>query len=255
MPGHKLPVGSDFVSTLLDEIDDSAVVVGLITKNALVSSWVLFELGATWGSKKNMKPLVSGEVNLKALPGPVSEKHVAQLSNRADVAQFVSELTTLVGVKARTAAKIDKAIETFLAVHSQHVTIHAAAPSGKKVETKVTEPSFAGVPFSELVTILGNEKLKIPAKIAGQKKDAEQSLFDIFVSNANMMADGLQSDWEKDSAGGFMYQQVGLRLLQYGLTQFEKLPASQAKWFKRIGISSEGHKFLLQCKRATYTAD
>jgi TIR domain len=53
VPGHKLPVGSDFAATLLEDIGDSSVVIGLITKSALSSSWVLFELGATWGSKKN----------------------------------------------------------------------------------------------------------------------------------------------------------------------------------------------------------
>src|SRR5947209_5685917 len=48
VPGHKLPVGSDFASTLRDDIGESSVVIGLITPHALTSSWVLFELGATW---------------------------------------------------------------------------------------------------------------------------------------------------------------------------------------------------------------
>ena len=251
VPGHKLPVNSDFASTLLDDISDSSVVVGLITKNAMASSWVLFELGATWGSKKNLKPLVSGEVDLKALPGPISGKHVAKLSNRADVAQFLSEVAALIGATPRTAAKIDKAIEDLLVVHKQHVAAHTAVPPKSKVETKVKEPTFAGVPFSELVTILGSEKVKIPAKHAGGKEDVELSLFDFFVGNAKTLADGLQSNWDKDTAGGFMYQELGLRLLPYGLAHFEKLTAAQAKWFKRIGISPEGHKFLLQYKRAT----
>ena len=42
--GHKLPLGSDFSNTLLDDIGDSSVVIGLVTRNALSSSWVLFEL-------------------------------------------------------------------------------------------------------------------------------------------------------------------------------------------------------------------
>lgn len=252
VPGHKLPIGSDFASTLLDDIGDSSVVVGLITKNALASSWVLFELGATWGSKKNLKPLISGEVDLDALPGPISGKHVAKLTNRADVAQFLSEVTTLIGANPRTPAKIDKAIADFLVVHKQHVAVHTASPPKTKVETKVKEPTFAGVPFSELVAILKNEKVKIPAKYWGGKQVTETSLFDLFIANASTLANGLQSNLERDTTGGFMYEELGLRLLPFGLAHFEKLPAAQTKWFKRIGISPEGHKFLLQIKRVLH---
>ena len=119
---------------------------------------------------------------------------------------------------------------------------------------KPKEPTFAGVPFSELVTILSKEKVRVPAKHTRGKDDVEQSLFELFVNNANALSDGLQSNWDRDSVGGFLYQELGLRLLPYGLVQFEKLPAAQAKWFKRIEISPEGHKFLFQCKRVNSSA-
>jgi hypothetical protein len=250
VPGHKLPVGSDFASTLLDDIGDSSAVIGLITNHALNSSWVLFELGATWGSKKNLKPVVSAEVDLASLPGPISGKHVAKLSSRSDVAQFLNELTTLVGAAPRTAAKIDKGIDDFIAAHKQHVEASTAPPPKSKIKTNVKETTFAGVPFSELVSILTKEKVKIPPQYRNGKGDTEVTLLDMFIGNAETLSDGLQSNWEKETVGGFMYRELGLRLLTYGLTQFEKLPAAQAKWFKRVGISPEGQKFLLQIKRA-----
>lgn len=254
VPGHKLPVGSDFAAMLLDDIGESSVVIELITKNALSSSWVLFELGATWGSKKHMKPLVTDEVDLKSLPGPLSARHVARLSNRGDVAQFLDEVTKVIDAKPRSAAKIAKAIESLLTAHKQHVAAQAT-PSGKtRIETKPKEPAFAGVPFSELVKILGNETVTVPAKHAGGKADTKISLFDLFIGNAQSLSDGLQSNWDRDASAGYLYQELGLRLLPYGLVQFEKLPAAQAKWYKRLGISPEGHKFLLHCKRLTSTS-
>lgn len=249
--GHKLPVGSDFAATLLDDIGDSSVVIGLVTRSALSSSWVLFELGATWGAKKNMKPLVTDEVDLKSLPGPVSGRHVARMSNRGDIAQFLEEVNHLVGATPRSAAKINKAIELLLAAHAQHIAAQSAPPSKGIVETKSKEPTFAGVPFSELVTILNNETVTIPSKHSHGKGDTDITLFNLFVGNAQTLSDGLQSNWERDTAGGYLYKELGLRLLPYNLVQFEKLPASQAKWFKRIVISPEGHKFLLQYKRIT----
>nr|VFJ88408.1 MAG: TIR domain-containing protein [Candidatus Kentron sp. H]VFJ93509.1 MAG: TIR domain-containing protein [Candidatus Kentron sp. H]VFJ94829.1 MAG: TIR domain-containing protein [Candidatus Kentron sp. H] len=53
VPGHKLPVGSESATIIREELGESAVVIGLITKNAISSGWVLFELGATWGAKKS----------------------------------------------------------------------------------------------------------------------------------------------------------------------------------------------------------
>jgi hypothetical protein len=250
VPGHKLPVGSDFAATLLEDIGDSSVVIGLITKNALSSSWVLFELGATWGAKKNLKPLVTDEVDLKALPGAVSGRHVARLSNKGDLNQFLEEVAETVGAKRRSAAKGLKPMEQLISVHEDHVKAATAAPGKGRIETKSKEPTFAGVPFSELMTILGNEKITVPAKLAGAKEDHEMTAFEIFVANASVLSDGVQSNWDRDTAAGFMYGEVALRLLPYGLVQFDKLPAAQAKHFKRLIISPEGHKFLLQFKRA-----
>jgi hypothetical protein len=103
--------------------------------------------------------------------------------------------------------------------------------------------------FSELVQGLRKEQVKIPADIARHKTDVDNSLFEIFVSNDRTFADGVQSNWERHTGGGFLSHEVGLRLLPYGLVKFDKLPAAQAKWFKPLVVSSEGHKFLLQVKR------
>lgn len=250
VPGHKLPVGSDFAATLLEDIGDSSVVIGLITKNALSSSWVLFELGATWGAKKNLKPLVTDEVDLKALPGAVSGRHVARISSKGDLNQFLEEVAETVGAKRRAAAKSLKPMEQLISVHAEHVKAATAPPGKGRIETKSKEPTFAGVPFSELMTILGNEKITIPAKLAETKDDHEMTAFEVFAANATALSNGVQSNWDKDTAAGFLYREVALRLLPYGLVQFDKLPAAQAKYFKRLIISPEGHKFLLQYKRA-----
>jgi hypothetical protein len=49
--GHKLEVGSDFTNAIREDLDESSVVVGVITQNAIRSGWVLFELGAAWGAE------------------------------------------------------------------------------------------------------------------------------------------------------------------------------------------------------------
>lgn len=251
VPGHRLPVGSESATTIREELGGSAVVVGLITKNAISSSWVLFELGATWGARKNLKPLVSDEVGFNELPGPLSGHHAGRLSNKSDLSQFVDEVAATVVAKARSRAKIDAAIDKLMTVHGEHAKIAAQKTKPSTIVTKAKEPAIAGIPYSEIVSILHNEKLMVPAKLVGKPEDVQLSLFETFVMNYQTLADGVQSNWESNTAGGFLYREVALRLMPYNLMKFEKLPAAQAKWFKRLVVSDEGHRFVAHYKRLT----
>jgi hypothetical protein len=89
----------------------------------------------------------------------------------------------------------------------------------------------------------------VPAKLASETLDQEISVLSIFLENSKIFSNGVQSNWARDTVGSFLYHEVGLRLMPYGLVQFEKLPAAQAKWFKRLVVNAEGNKFILQCKR------
>lgn len=253
VPGHKLPVGAESATTLRDELGDSATVIGLLTRNSISSRWVLFELGATWGAKKNLKPLVSDDIDFKELPGPLSGHHAARLSSKSDLSQLIDEVALITGAQKRSGPKVDSAIDKLMAAHTEYVKSGSAKGKPKTIVTSTKELTISGIPFSELVTILRNEPITIPANIAGTPKDIKMSLFEVFVGNYQSLADGVQSNWEHNTAGGFLYVEVALRLLPYNLVKFEKLPATQAKWFRRLAVSDDGHKFMAQYKRATTT--
>ncbi len=249
VPGHKLPVGAETATVIRDELDESAVVIGLITRNAVSSSWVLFELGATWGANKNLLPLVADEVAFSELPGPLTGHHAAKLSDKSDVTQFVEEITKLVGAQSRTQSKIAIAVEKLVAEHAR-VGINVLQPENpKNVLETIKEPTIAGMPHSELAGILQREKVIVPAVVLRSNKDSERSVFDLFVSTYESFGQGLQSNWERDTGGGFLYHSVAMKLLPYGLVKFEKLPAAQAKWFKRVILSPDGQKFITHVKR------
>ncbi|MBB4767743.1 toll/interleukin-1 receptor domain-containing protein [Xanthomonas sp. LMG 8993] len=249
VPGHKLPVGSDSAATLRDDLGETSVVIGLVTKNALASGWVLFELGASWGAKKHLKPLLADDVDFKDLPGPLSGQHAAKLASKGDLSQLIEELVSVLGAKRRAAAKSAAAIDGVMAAHAAHMKFATSDAPKSRVETKSKEPQFAGMPFSELMTILNNETIEVPPEISSEKTLSTTSVFSMFVANSRIFIDGVQSNWDRNTGGGFLYHEVGLRLVPYGLIQFEKLPVAQAKWFKRLTISPEGNKFILQCNR------
>jgi hypothetical protein len=136
-----------------------------------------------------------------------------------------------------------------MAAHGEYMKGVEGSTSKARVATKPKEPQFSGMPFTELMTILNNEKVDVPKGLASDGSSGESSVFTLFFANARTFANGVQSNSERDTAAGFLYQEVGLRLLPYGLVQFEKLPAAQAKWFKRLIVSPEGNKFILHCNR------
>ncbi|MDP1929272.1 MAG: toll/interleukin-1 receptor domain-containing protein [Thiobacillus sp.] len=142
VPGHKLEIGSEFVHAIRTELDESAVVVGVITENAIRSGWVLFELGAAWGAEKKLKPLVSDEVKVAALPGPLSGRHAARLSDESDVLQFLDELATFIAARPRASSKRSKAIDALLAAHTEHLkTCVGKTGAGKSTEHQGRPPS------------------------------------------------------------------------------------------------------------------
>jgi len=94
--------------------------------------------------------------------------------------------------------------------------------------------------------MLSTEKVMVPARLVGGFVDKELTVLEIFLANFNIFVDGVQSNCTRDTAGGFMYHEVGLRLVPYGLVSFAKLPAAQARFFKRLTVTAEGDKFVLQ---------
>jgi len=248
--GHKLPIGSDVAATLRDELGESSVVIGLITSGSLCSSWVLFELGAAWGSRKNIKPLVSDEVRFSDLPGPLSGHHAVRLSDANGLTQLMEEVCQIVGARARSAAKIHAGVEKLTEVQAsvKEAAERTAAP--KSLKTRSKEPTISGMPFSELMGILMSEKVTVPAHLAGAETDETRSLLSLFVSNADKLAGGVHSTWDRDKVVGFLYYSVALKLLPFQLTEYEKLPAS--RYYQRIVLSANGQKFITHFGRLAW---
>lgn len=251
VPGHKLPIGGDSSTILRDELSETGVVVGLLTQNSIVSSWVLFELGATWGARKNLQPLLADDVDYSDIPGPLAGCHAGKLAEKNDLTQFFEELRKVIGAKARSSAKIDSAINQLVKANSEYskISLTPKPPTKVKAKSDLPDPTISGMKFSELKKILEKEKVIIPPPHSGTEEDLESDLLNLFLANYTALCDGLQSNWDSESAGGLLYREVGLKLIPYELVKFDKLPAAQAKHFKRLIISPNGQKFVAHFKR------
>lgn len=250
VPGHKLPIGGDPATIIQSELASTGVVVGLITRNSLNSSWVLFELGAAWGAKKSIQPLLSNEIEYRDLPGPLSGNNVARMSERNDLTQFMSELGSAIAAKNRTAAKVEAAIGKLLIENEKYskIVVKDAKATTVVSKEKIPEPTISGMKYSELAKILKNEVVIVPPELNNGQK-AETTVHMLFVNNPAPFGQGLQSNYNEGTQANFIYTEVALRLVAFDLVKFEKLPAAQAKYMKRLILTPAGQKFLTHYKR------
>ena len=248
--GHKLPIGGDAATILRDELGKTSVVVGLLTRNAIVSSWVLFELGSTWGAQKKIQPLLADDIDYKDLPGPLSGSHAAKLADENDLTQFLGELSSTINAKPRSPAKIEAAISKLIKENTAYSKISLSSKAPEKIisKLKIPDPTISGMKYSELKQILSNHKVTVPTTISGGD-EVEQNVLNLFLMNHTTFSNGLQNNFDSKSAGAFLYDQIGLKLMPYGLVKFDKLPAAQARYFKRLILSTNGHKFVAHYNR------
>ena len=93
--GCKLPAGAAIDEQLRREVNSCKVLVGLISPHGISSAYVLFELGARWGSGKRLIPILAGG-DADLLRGPLRGLHALRCDNEADLHGLISELAEAV---------------------------------------------------------------------------------------------------------------------------------------------------------------
>ena len=114
VPGHKLPSGAHTSTQLRREIGQADVVVGLVSAASLDSLYVVFELGARWGSKKPLLPLFAPSFDFDKLKGPLAEYSGLRCDDDADLHQFVDDLATELKVAVGRPTSYQRALQAVL---------------------------------------------------------------------------------------------------------------------------------------------
>jgi hypothetical protein len=93
VPGYKLEGGAHTGPQLREELLQASVFIGLLTRDSLASSYVLFELGARWGANTRLKPLRAAGLELSELRAPLTERHVQSCDDESDLHQMLEEIS------------------------------------------------------------------------------------------------------------------------------------------------------------------
>jgi hypothetical protein len=133
--GYRLPVGADTDEQLRREVFEARAFIGLITPASVRSSYVLFELGARWGAKKHLAPVLARGIDAPSLGGPLAGLNALRLDQRNHVVQLVEDIAEYLTAGLEPAASFQGAID--------YVVTEASRMDGINTDTSPAAPRTA----------------------------------------------------------------------------------------------------------------
>ena len=127
--GFRLEAGVLITDQLQREVFESRVVVALLTPASLKSAYVLFELGARWGAKKKLIPVLAAGASSSDLEGPLKGINALQW-DRAGLMQMLTEVGNFLGRPWGNPAASDGKIENMIRIAAAELS--AAPHSSRK---------------------------------------------------------------------------------------------------------------------------
>lgn len=133
--GYKLPAGASTDDQLRAEIFDSKVFIGVISPNSINSVYVAFELGARWGNKLPLFPLITNKMGAQLLKGPLKSINALNSCIRADLFQLINDLGKVLGKTPEFPSVYEGKLEELLTQ-----SLKETLPSGESKKARPTLP-------------------------------------------------------------------------------------------------------------------
>ena len=162
--GYRLPLGADTDETLRREVFEAELLVGLLTPVSLASTYVLFELGARWGMKRSIAPLLARGATPGLLPGPLARANALDISTAGQIQQFVHDAARILEVSLEPAASYQKDVDNVRLLASKGV-LPPKASSRKPARRWAFLSGFG----------LGNPIAIAPFEIRGEAGEADDN--------------------------------------------------------------------------------
>lgn len=126
---YRLKAGDRTTDRLRAELQRAEAVLGIISPDVKASSYVLFELGASWGRAGLTLPLLIRGATTADVPAPIGDLHTLSLADEAECHQLVDDLANVVSLSKQT--KYNSALAQRV-VELTQVARHSP-PAGMKV--------------------------------------------------------------------------------------------------------------------------
>lgn len=103
LPGRTIPGGFNFVTKIKESLENSKVVVLLITENYIASQFCLAEIGAAWISKETVIPIVVPPYSRSKLEATLSITQAWRIDDDDDLNSFADDLAKALEIKVNNA--------------------------------------------------------------------------------------------------------------------------------------------------------
>lgn len=151
--GYRLPVGADSDEQLREEVLGARAFVGILSSMSLASAYVLFELGARWGVKKHLAPLLAHGLTANTLRGPIAGLNALSCEFAGQLHQLVQDLGAVLEIRPEGPqvyqAKIDAVVYSGAAVPAQPPVQQPTSGSSKSPEPGASNAARAVQPLTE----------------------------------------------------------------------------------------------------------
>lgn len=111
--GYKLSAGVDSNEQLRQEVFECDSFIALLSPASIQSIYVMFELGARWGTKKSLKPIMISGFSSTSLKAPLSGIHSIKGESEADLHQLLDDLANQLNLTSERPAVYSKAMKVF----------------------------------------------------------------------------------------------------------------------------------------------
>jgi hypothetical protein len=174
--GYRFRGGDDFDERIRAEVTSSTVFLVIVSKPSSESPYVLFEVGARWGAKALLIPLLSPGTASESLSGPLAGFNALRADNRRQLQQLVRELADTLGAPLGPADAYDRHIDRILRVSARsQVAVAPNAQTGAQTPVAQTKPSFGGAVLDAIASVRVPQ-FEIPKHISLKWKEYDAGL-------------------------------------------------------------------------------
>ena len=117
--GYRLSVGVNTDEQLRKEVHDAEILIGVITPFSMSSAYVLFELGARWGTKRKMFPILACGADPSILGGPLKAVNSLDCNSVSQIHQLIDESSNALKISKESPALYQNHIDQLIKVNNE----------------------------------------------------------------------------------------------------------------------------------------
>jgi TIR domain len=123
LEGLGVPSGKDFLDVIKGELQNSDLVISLISVNYLQSQFCLCELGATWAMSHDNLPILVPPLTYSDLSEVISAQQTITLNDRSELNNMMNRIVKILGKEPIISSRWEKKRDDFIAKFNKELAV------------------------------------------------------------------------------------------------------------------------------------